>query len=121
MVELRYESCAEPLISKKQFVHRLLRCFASSLVLVALALSVGTLGYHEICALGWVDSFYNASMILTGMGPVSELRTDAAKLFASFYALFSGLAFLGMVTLMLAPVAHRLLHSFHIEEDGDAA
>ena len=113
-----YESRFEPLISKRAFAHRVLASLAFTLAIVAVALGIGTLGYHCVCDLAWVDSFHNASMILTGMGPVSELKTDAAKLFASFYALFSGIVVLVLVAVILAPVAHRLLHSFHLEEDG---
>jgi hypothetical protein len=76
---------------------------------------MGVIGYHHIGGLSWIDSLLNASMILGGMGPVDPLRSDAAKLFASFYALFSGLAFVGIASLMIAPFAHRLLHRFHIE------
>jgi hypothetical protein len=119
MGDLLFESRTQPLISRRQFARRMLRCFASSLVLVAIALGIGTLGYHLICDLRWLDAFYNASMILTGMGPVAEMKTDAAKLFASFYALFSGIVFLGMMAMMLAPVAHRLLHRFHIDDDEE--
>jgi len=66
--------------------------------------------------LSWIDSLLNASMILGGMGPVDQLQSNAAKLFASFYALFSGLAFIGIASLMVAPFAHRLLHRFHVDE-----
>jgi len=66
--------------------------------------------------LSWIDSLLNASMILGGMGPVDPLKTDCAKLFASFYALFSGLAFIGIVSVLLAPFVHRMLHRFHAEE-----
>ena len=82
---------------------------------VAVALGVGVLGYHFVAHLGWIDSLLNASMILGGMGPVDPLRSAAAKLFASGYALFSGLAVIGIAGVMLAPFAHRLLHRFHIE------
>jgi hypothetical protein len=76
---------------------------------------MGVVGYHSIGGLSWIDSLLNASMILGGMGPVDPLHSNAAKLFASFYALFSGLAFVGIASLMIAPFAHRLLHRFHLE------
>ena len=82
---------------------------------MALSLAVGTAGYHWTAGLGWVDSELNAAMILTGMGPVSPLVTTSAKLFASAYALFSGVAFLTSVALIFAPVLHRFLHRFHLE------
>lgn len=75
----------------------------------------GTIGYHTIGGLGWIDAFLNASMILSGMGPVDRMQTDAAKLFAALYALFSGLVFIGVVGVVLAPWAHRLFHWLHVE------
>ena len=89
---------------------------AASLVLGALG--VGMLGYHDLENLPWIDSFLNASMILGGMGPVNELHTEAGKLFAGLYALFSGLVFLVGAGLVLAPMVHRLLHRFHFEADS---
>ncbi|PYL52103.1 MAG: hypothetical protein DMF29_11500 [Verrucomicrobia bacterium] len=82
---------------------------------IGVALGIGVIGYYCIGGLSWIDSVLNASMILGGMGPVDPLHSSAAKLFASFYALFSGLAFIGIASLMVAPFAHRLLHRFHIE------
>ena len=89
--------------------------------MTAASLLLGTSGYHFVGHLPWLDAFYNASMIMGGMGPVDHLDAPAAKLFASLYALFCGLAFIAMVGIVLAPVAHRLLHKFHLEEkdDGD--
>ena len=82
---------------------------------MAVGLGGGILGYHYIAGLNWIDSLLNASMILGGMGPVDPLRADGAKIFASFYALFSGLAFIGIVSVLLAPFVHRLLHRVHAE------
>ena len=76
---------------------------------IALALSIGVLGYHHLAGFTWVDSILNASMILGGMGPVGELQNDGAKLFASAYAIFSGLVFISVMGIVLAPAAHRLL------------
>ena len=87
-----------------------------ALIVIAIALGIGVFGYHFIAHLRWVDSLLNASMILGGMGPVDPLQTNAAKLFASFYALFSGLAFVGIASLLIAPFVHRLLHRFHLEK-----
>ena len=86
-----------------------------ALLVIAFALGIGVFGYHSIAKLSWIDSLLNASMILGGMGPVDPLKSDTAKIFASFYALFSGLAFVGIASLMIAPFAHRLLHRFHFE------
>jgi len=83
------------------------------------AVTLGTIGYHSIGRLPWVDAFLNASMILGGMGPVDRLETTAAKLFAAFYALFSGLVFIFLMGIVLAPWAHRVLHRLHMEEDEE--
>jgi hypothetical protein len=85
----------------------------------ALSLFAGILGYHYIARQSWIDSLLNASMILGGMGPVGDLHSDAAKVFASIYALFSGLVFIGMLGMLLAPFVHRLMHRFHIDEAGE--
>lgn len=115
-----FESKDKPLISRGQFYRRILRSVFYAGILVAVSLLVGVLGYHWIGKLGWVDSLLNSSMILTGMGPVSPMKTIAAKLFASFYAIFSGIAFLTTAGVMLAPIAHRILHKFHLDtEDSD--
>ncbi|WP_452232259.1 hypothetical protein [Lacinutrix sp. MEBiC02595] len=101
----------------KNFVLRVLKYFLFSIVFIAFSLSIGTIGYHHYAHISWVDSFYNASLILTGMGPVDAMPTDEAKLFASFYALFSGIAFLSTVAVIFAPIAHRLLHILHVKEE----
>ena len=77
------------------------------------------LGYHALENLSWIDSFLNASMILGGMGPVNELKTEAGKLFAGLYALFSGIVFLVIAGIIFAPLVHRLLHRFHFEADDE--
>ena len=82
-----------------------------------LVLSIGIAGYHYIAGFNWINSLLEASMILGGMGPVKELPNDTAKIFASIYALFSGVIFIALMGIMLSPVAHRLLHSFHIDEE----
>jgi hypothetical protein len=79
-------------------------------------LGIGVVGYHIFAHLSWIDSLLNASMILAGMGPVDPLPTNTAKIFASCYALFSGLAFIGIVSVLLAPFVHRMLHRIHAEE-----
>ncbi|MFN6038229.1 MAG: hypothetical protein ACK452_07165 [Bacteroidota bacterium] len=85
-------------------------------LLVFISLAIGTFGYHHISGLGWVDSFHMASMILTGMGPVIEMKTAYAKLFSSFYALYSGIAFLSITAVFFAPIIHRILHYLHVED-----
>jgi len=88
------------------------------LCIVAASLGIGIVGYHLTEGLGWLDSLLNASMILSGMGPVSDLHHNPAKWFASFYALFSGVAFITTVGVIFAPVVHRFLHRFHLEMDA---
>ena len=110
-----YEKRDRPLLSRAKFLRRVGRHFIGVLIFVAFALGIGVLGYHYLGHLKWIDALVNASMILGGMGPVDPLTSTAAKVFASCYALFSGLAFIGIAGVMLAPFAHRLLHHFHIE------
>ena len=86
-------------------------------VIGGLSLGIGILGYHLLENLSWIDSLLNASMILGGMGPVAVVKTDAGKIFASAYALFSGVVFLVVVGLVFAPLIHRALHRFHLDED----
>lgn len=83
--------------------------------MIGVALSIGIAGYHWLAGLGWVDSFLEASMILGGMGPVNPLQTDGAKIFASVYALFSGLVLIGVMGVILSPIVHRVMHAFHVE------
>ena len=88
---------------------------------IAVSLALGIVGYHFCAGLSWVDALLNAAMILAGMGPVNELQTVGAKLFAAFYALFSGVVFITAVALLLAPVIHRFLHRFHLEAESSQA
>jgi hypothetical protein len=91
-----------------------------ALLLIALSLGVGMVGYHAIEGLPWVDAFLSAAMILSGMGPVGEPLSTAGKLFAGSYALYSGFVALICVGVLGAPVLHRFLHRFHIDEDVDS-
>ena len=86
-------------------------------MLVAIALGIGMVGYHFFEGMNWVDAFVNAAMILSGMGPVGELKSDSGKIFAGCYALFSGLVFISVTGILLAPIAHRALHKFHLESE----
>ena len=110
-----YESKGEPIASRLTFTHRLLRHFLLSLLIVLGALGIGVLGYHYIAGFGWIDALLDASMILGGMGPVDPLPSVAAKVFASLYALFSGVMFISVMAVILSPAVHRLLHKFHVE------
>jgi hypothetical protein len=111
-----YEHRKHPLLSRLEFSKRVGRHGLVALGVLIFGLGIGILGYHFIAHFRWIDSLLNASMILGGMGPVDPLKTDAAKIFASCYALFSGLAFIGIVSVLLAPFVHRLLHRVHAEE-----
>lgn len=113
-----FERKSQRLISKKAFAHRVARFAFIALALVAGSLFIGMAGYHYLEGLPWLDSCLNASMILGGMGPVDTLHTTAGKVFASFYALFSGVVFLISVGVFLAPVIHRLMHHFHFDSKG---
>lgn len=109
----------EPLLPAGEFLRRVARFALLDLIIISIALALGVGGYHYVEGESWVDALLNASMILGGMGPVNPLHTTEGKLFASFYALFSGLVFIGVAGLLLAPFAHRLLHQFHIDADED--
>ena len=111
-----YERRNHPLLSRAQFARRVARHLMLALLVVVLGLGIGVLGYHSLAQLSWIDSLLNASMILGGMGPIDPLHSSAAKIFASCYALFSGLAFVGIASLMIAPFAHRLLHRFSLDK-----
>lgn len=112
----RYEHRGEPLLPWRLFLlHRVGKTLAAAAAIVAASLVIGILGYRFTEGMDWLDAFLNASMILGGMGPVDTLHTRAGKLFAGFYALYSGLMLVGTAGLLLAPFMHRLLHRFHLE------
>jgi len=108
------------MLTRKEFCLRVAGQLGKGLLLLMSGLGSGVLGYHFLAGFNWVDSLLNASMILGGMGPVDPLTTDTAKIFASVYALFSGLAFVGVVSLMIAPFAHRMLHRLHLPDEEQA-
>jgi hypothetical protein len=110
-----FERRSKPLLPRREFYARLARCIGLSLLVIVLALAIGLIGYHRLEKMSWVDAFVNAAMILSGMGPVSTLNTDAGKIFAGCYALFSGLAFITSLGIIFAPMFHRFLHKFHLE------
>jgi len=99
------------------FRRRMAVHLAIALILIVGVLCIGMAGYHWLADLSWVDALLNASMILGGMGPVDPLRNTGAKVFASVYALFSGLVFIAIMGILFAPMVHRLLHTFHMEDD----
>lgn len=106
-------------LSKRAFGRRLLAHLLVAIGIVAVSLGIGVAGYHYIVGLEWLDALMNASMILGGMGPVDPVVSSPGKVFASLYALFSGLAFIGIAGLLFAPFFHRILHRFHWEQDSD--
>ena len=112
---MHFEHRHEPLVPLSRFIRRLVSSFATGLGLVAVSLAIGMLGYHRLFALSWIDAFVNASMILSGMGPLAMPQTTAAKLFAGSYALFSGLAVLAIAGIIFAPAVHRFLHYLHAD------
>src|SRR5580765_1463745 len=105
-----YENRSKPLLSRHKFYHRMRRSVTLALGLIGGSLLIGMAGYHLFEDLGWVDSFANASMILSGMGPLGELKTTGGKIFAGCYAIFSGVAFLTSVAVVFAPLFHRFIH-----------
>lgn len=113
-----FESKNRPLLSRAAFALRLARSFAATTGLIGLSLLVGMAGYHYFENQPWIDAFANASMILSGMGPLGELHTTGGKLFAGCYALYSGLLLIVIAGILLAPVVHRLMHRFHMTDDS---
>ncbi len=112
MFERRYEKLAPTSV----FVKRMAISLGMAVIMIAVSLSIGLAGYRWLAGFDWIDSLLEASMILGGMGPIKELPTTSAKVFASMYALFSGLVFIGIMGVVLAPLAHRMLHKFHVDE-----
>ena len=113
----QYERLGEPVAPPRRYLTRLMRSLTLGLVTVALSLAIGVVGYRITGRLGWLDSLYNASMILGGMGPVDNRPSipDGEKVFASIYALFSGFAILVIAGVMFGPVFHRFIHEFHAD------
>jgi hypothetical protein len=111
-----YESRNQPLASVQRYVLRVLASFLIALLLIGSSLFGGMWGYAHFEGMSWLDAFLNASMILSGMGPADQLKTDAGKLFAGCYALYSGLVIVLASGIVLAPVVHRILHRFHVDE-----
>lgn len=118
---LDLEGMRQPLAPPGVFRRRLVRSSSLTAVIIGISLAIGVLGYKIFGGLeSWVDCLYNASMILGGMGPVAELHTNAGKVFASIYALYSGITLLTSVGVLTAPSLHRALHRFHLETDEDS-
>jgi hypothetical protein len=117
---MKYETRFQPPLPRNQFLKRVALHFAVGAALIAGSLAIGMVGYHTLEGLDWIDSFLNATMLLGGMGPVNTPASSAGKLFAGFYALYSGLIFLVAVAIVLAPAFHRIMHKLHWDEKGEA-
>ena len=111
-----YEHRRQPLLPRHRYRNRFARHVLGALILLAGTLFLGMAGYHGLEGLPWIDAYLNAAMILGGMGPVDPIHTASGKLFAGTYALFAGLMFLLCIGVILAPVAHRAMHRFHLDE-----
>ena len=111
-----YEKKHQPLASNKVFYKRVLWNMAISFGILFICLMIGVVGYHLIAEAEWIDAFHNASMILSGMGPVIEIKNNSGKWFSSLYALFSGIVFITNIGIILAPAIHRLFHMLHVED-----
>jgi len=109
------EHAVPPLLPRREYAARFARSLGLGLSIIAVCLGIGMVGYHCLEKLPWMDAFLNAAMILSGMGPVATLQTDAGKLFAGCYALFSGLALISILGIIMAPVVLRFLHKFHLD------
>ena len=116
-----YEHRNQPLLPRSAFLWRLASHVSIAIGVIFGSLLIGILGYHFMEGLAWIDALVNAAMILGGMGPVDALHTNAGKLFASFYALYSGIVFLVAVGIIFAPVFHRILHHFHLKTETEDA
>jgi hypothetical protein len=111
-----FEHHTKHLLPRKEYYRRVARHAVMGVTVIAIALGIGMTGYHTFENLPWIDAFVNAAMILSGMGPVATLQTDGGKIFAGCYAIFSGLALIAILGIIFAPVIHRALHKFHLEE-----
>ena len=111
-----YEHHKQPLATKATFYQRILKNILIALLIMAVCLIIGIVGYHYTDNIPWIDSIHNASMILSGMGPVVEIKSDTGKIFSSAYALFSGVVFITNVGVILAPAVHRIFHRLHLED-----
>ncbi len=117
---MKLEHRKQKVVPLPRFFIRLLKYGLLCLLLILISVSAGTVGYRMTADESWLDSFYMASMILTGMGPVMEMKTSGAKLFSSLFALYSGIAFLSITAVFFAPIIHRVLHILQVEIE-DAA
>jgi hypothetical protein len=116
---MKLENRRQKVIPLRPFLLRIGRYALFASGLISFSVVMGTLGYHHVAEISWIDSFHMACMILTGMGPVVDMTSPQAKIFSSFYALYSGVAFLSVTAVFFAPIIHRLLHILHVDEEED--
>lgn len=109
------EETPHPLMPLHLFLKRLTRSLLIGFGLILISLGIGMLGYHHFEKMSWIDAYVNAAMILSGMGPVSNLQTDAGKIFAGTYALFSGILFLVIIAIIFGPLIQRFMRKFHLD------
>ena len=114
---MMFEHHTKPLLPRKVYYQRVARHAVLGIMVIMVSLGLGMIGYHVFEKLPWIDAFVNAAMILSGMGPVAPIQTDAGKIFAGCYALFSGLTLVAILGIIFAPVVHRFLHKFHLEDE----
>jgi hypothetical protein len=110
-----FEHVKSPLLDVKSYRKRQLRFMMYAFILILISLGIGMMGYRSLADLEWIDAFYNAAMILTGMGPATELHSNVAKIFAGCYSIFCGIIFMGTVAILFTPMVHRFLHKIHLE------
>lgn len=116
MLSFKLEHHRQKLLPLPQFFLRMSKYLVFAFAVIFFSLAMGITGYHYLGKLNFLDSFHMSAMILTGMGPVSEMSTPAAKIFSSFYALYSGIAFLSITAVFFTPIIHRILHILHVED-----
>lgn len=119
MTKLKLEHHKQQILPFNKFILRVSIYMTFSIALIVFSLMIGILGYHYFAKLNFLDSFYMSSMILTGMGPVSEMSSATAKIFSAIYALYSGIAFLSIAAVFFAPIIHRILHVLHVESNTE--
>lgn len=115
---IKWENKKQRVAPFSTFLKRLSRFGLFAILLILISLAIGMMGYHHLAKLNWIDSFYMASMILTGMGPTIEMTSNSAKIFSSIYALYSGVAFLSICAVFFTPIIHRFLHKLHVDHEA---
>ena len=114
-----YEHHTERLLPWRDFLRRLARHGGLAGAALLISLVIGIIGFHLLADEQWDDAFLNASMLLSGMGLVGSIERPVGKIFASLYALYAGVVFLGATVLLLTPVIHRVLHKLRMQENRD--